>query len=468
MTRTTGAVAAATSTRGGRPARTHAYLSAAYVATGIANYGFAIALVNVLTSDDYARFSAAQAVILIATTVAGAAIPWLVAREVAAAGDDLVRRRRAVGFGLVVNGAAGLLAAVLAAVVCAPFATPAQLAIVCVAVTLPFVAATAQGWAQGRGRYGQLSAMMLTHVLVKVASGFLLALGYSTTGALAGSAIGAAVVAVAGLYLMRGDLAKVGNVRRAGALWKGAVGMAVLSTAVTFMASVDALVVVLVAPDDPDVGAYQLANVIGRIPLFLAAPLALTVFPRLAGRPGDLEPLVVELRRLCVLVVPLWAALATVPDALGRGWVPGGYTAVLDLLPLTATNGLACCLLTLLVTRHKAQMSKSTLWLWIGASGLMLLLVTAGGLLGDVRGLAWAAALGACAVAVAMWLVVVGHRRVLQRTGWVSVPLGAAALLALTQPWPPLWLLTGLALAPLVLTAGFGALPIRRLRVDPR
>src|SRR4051812_22973518 len=91
--------------------RNEAVVVLATVVISLLNYGYTMLLVWMLPAREYAVVGSVSALLLICGTVAGASSPWVLAREVAQAGDDELRRRSAVSFCLLTTFAQGLVAA---------------------------------------------------------------------------------------------------------------------------------------------------------------------------------------------------------------------------------------------------------------------------------------------------------------------------------------------------------------------
>ena len=121
-----------------------------------------------------------SALLLIAGTVAGAALPWVLAQEVVRSGTDRARRRSAVSFCVVATvlyqgGGAGLAACLITV----HSTDGAILAATFCSVLFIFMAATAVGYLQGLHRAFRLIAVLkVSEATVKIGAGVgLVALG---------------------------------------------------------------------------------------------------------------------------------------------------------------------------------------------------------------------------------------------------------------------------------------------------
>jgi O-antigen/teichoic acid export membrane protein len=90
-------------------------------ATGIVsllNYAYTIILLYLLPAREFAEVGSISALLLVGGTIAGAALPWVLAQEVLRSKEDRPRRRIAVTFCLVATmiqgAAAGLVTCLIA------------------------------------------------------------------------------------------------------------------------------------------------------------------------------------------------------------------------------------------------------------------------------------------------------------------------------------------------------------------
>ena len=133
------------------PARA-GWLLVATTASGAVNYAYAVVLTHGLAPPQYAAFAAGQALIIVAAAVAGAGIPWLIARELARAPHDPDRHAVVVTFGLWAGLAAGIALAVPLAGAELVVGTARDAAVVALASVLLSTGSTVLGYLQGHGR----------------------------------------------------------------------------------------------------------------------------------------------------------------------------------------------------------------------------------------------------------------------------------------------------------------------------
>ena len=173
----------------------------------VVNYGYTLALIWMLPARQYAVVGSASALLLICGTISGASIPWVLSREVASGHDDPRRRRAAVSFCLVATAVQSVAAGLATCLIALHYADNATVAAVFASVAMIFTAATAVGYLQGLERFGLITGLKIAEVVVKVGLGLgLVALGVGASGAIAGFAVGAAVVAGVSLAVMKPDL----------------------------------------------------------------------------------------------------------------------------------------------------------------------------------------------------------------------------------------------------------------------
>ena len=214
------------------------WLTASTVVVGVVNYLFALLLTRVLDVDQYQAFAAAQALLLVIGTIAGASVPWVVARWLATAGDDRNQRRKVVWFAIKANIGQGLVGGVVVGLVSLGFAEGHVAALVGASAAMIFLAATAVGWLQGEARFQAIAGLRITEVVLKAVGGMVLAvLGLGAAGALSGFGLGAFVVLVLGLWIMREDLRPTTGLPGTTGLWGSAGGVVGVQGLVAVLAS---------------------------------------------------------------------------------------------------------------------------------------------------------------------------------------------------------------------------------------
>ncbi|GAA2725022.1 hypothetical protein GCM10010315_56150 [Streptomyces luteosporeus] len=452
-------------------------LTAATVAVGLGNYGLSLLLVRLLAPSDFTVYSAVSSVLLSVGTLAGATVPWVLAREVAACAPGGARRRRAVRSCLWLALGLSLATAVVACAAVAPYAGPgpvAALAAACLTIWLNSVGA---GYLQGREHFARLGALRVGEVAVRiVVTVATVAAGWGAAGALGAFAAGAAVTTAAGLAALRRDLAaeeaeEAAEAEEAGSrsgLWRHAARIGGIQLLVCVLFTSDVVVAASVRGGSADLAPYQALLVLARVPLFLATALATVVFPRLAaaGPGAGGEGFRTALRQHWIAGGALTVTIATCPGAVAGLVLPEQYTASLALLPPLALAGFASATVVLVTVVFQA---------WGPARPVVVPLAVAC-LLGGAGyavasasppALAWSAAAVTSAVAV----VTLGRaRRRVPGTGPLAGALGplaagapaCCALLAL-RPYPALW--TGAALT--VLAGAAAAVRSRPRRPGP-
>jgi O-antigen/teichoic acid export membrane protein len=342
-------------------ARGVAWVAGGTVLAGALNYVYVLLLTHRLEPGLYAKFAASQALLLVAGTVANVTVPWTLARQIRHE-PDAVARQRSVRQAFCVNAVLGSAFAVGGAAVAAHFLSPAPLSALAASAFAFFIASTAMGYAQGQARFRLLATLVVGEVLIKVAVGVgLVALGAGVFGAVGANAVGAVAILCVGAVVMRGDLRRALGPRRASVgalrrdLWRASITMAAIQGLATTATVFNAVLILAVLPAGQAVAAFQLADTVGRAPVFLSLALATVVFPALHSqvRSSDNGRIVGHgLRGLLVLAVAAWCGLATIPPALVRVVAPASYVASLHYLPITAGSGacwavvtyLACCL----------------------------------------------------------------------------------------------------------------------------
>ncbi len=337
-------------------ARHEAIVVGATTAISLLNYAYTMALVWLLPVQEYAVVGSISALLLICGTVAGASSPWVLAREVATARHDADRRRRAVSFCLLTSLAQALVAAAATCAVAHHYAGALALMATFASVVVIFTAATTVGYMQGLEQFPRIAVLRVGEVVVKIGAGVsLVVLGFGAGGAIAGFALGAAVVAAGGLWAMRHDLHWEGASLRSRHLWHDTKGLMAIQAGTALLASLDVVLASLLIANRAEVGTYQAAQILGRIPVYVGTALSMVVFPRLVAGRVPPERSIRQILTLFVRVcVPIAIVIATLPDAITHLIFPPGYGDIAALLPWVAAAGLAMGAVNLTTTFFQA------------------------------------------------------------------------------------------------------------------
>ncbi|MFI9201966.1 glycosyltransferase [Streptomyces sp. NPDC053048] len=455
----------------GGPVRGALLLTLSAVLVGAGNYGLSLFLVHLLPPSEFTVYSAVSSVLLGVGTLAGATVPWVLAREVADSAPGSARRRMSVRSCLWLALGLSFLTAVAACGTVASYAGPGPLAGLAAACVVIWLNSVGAGYLQGREHFAQLGALRVGEVAVRIAvTVAAVAAGWGAAGAIGAFAAGAAVTSVAGLVALRADLARPrggteAESRERGGLWRRAatVGGIQLLTCVLF--TLDVVVAVPVRGGSAELAPYQALAVLARVPLFLSTALATVVFPRLAAGPPGAggEGFRTALRQHWIAGTAVTVTIATCPDAVTALVLPQHYTASAALLPPLALAGFAGATIVLVTVVFQA---------WGPARAVVVPLAVACLLGGSAYApaaarppaLAWSSA--AVTSAVAVVTVALARRRApgLGPTAGAAGPLAAGALacgaLFALRPYPVLWALVVLV----VLTGAAASLRTRSRR----
>lgn len=418
------------------------------VATGVVsalNYAYTLALIWMLPASQYAIVGSASALLLICGTISGASIPWVLSREVAGGHDDQQRRRAAVTFCLVVTAVQSLAAGVATSVIALHYAGNVTVAVIFGSVAMIFTAATAVGYLQGLERFGLITGLKIAEVVVKVGLGLgLVALGVGASGALAGFAVGAAVVAGGSFIVMKPDLRWVrGSLKNRG-LWTDAKGLLGIQAGAAVLASLDIVMASLLVANRSHLATYQAAQILARVPVFVASSLSLVVFPRLVAQRAhpatSTRDVIVLYAQICI---PITMVTVTLPSIVTHHLFPSGYGDVALILPVAALGGFSMGAINLITTFFQASRSffGTTALLGVGIV-LQGVLVGTGLALDGIFGLTVAVAIGAAVIASALMIRAhhtwPGCSAGVARAGLTSVLL--ATPLVVLRARPVIWL----------------------------
>ncbi|MGD0704613.1 MAG: glycosyltransferase [Trebonia sp.] len=331
----------------------------------LANYAFSLLLLWILPARDYAVVASVTALLLVFGTVATASAPWVLAREVAVSAQDPPRRLRAIVFASLV----ALLQAITAAGVCvlivARYADWRTAVTACGAVAVIFFSTAAAGYLQGTERFTALYVLRVVEVAAKVAVGFaLVKLGTGPWGAVSGFAVGALLVLTGGLYYMRADVLRAWRSRHARwmrgvlrdrVLWSSSTGIIGIQAGTAIIAGLDSIIASVALAGRPELATYQVAQILGRIPFYIASSLAVIVFPRMArlraARGRTVNSSLQALVRVCG---PVAIVVGTAPLPILAHVLPPRYGAYDALLPWAAMTGFSLGGINLVTTYWQA------------------------------------------------------------------------------------------------------------------
>lgn len=424
--------------------RQAAIVSATTVVTSVANYGFSLLVIRLLAAPDYVQYASVQSLLLVLGSGGMAAVPWAVARHVAldsshrAAGE-------ALGFGLLASLVQGIVFAGLAFALVTPVAGLGLGATTAAAAFAMSLVAAPLGLLQGQQRLLEISALRIVEAVVRLGLSLLLLVSFAADprSPVTGFAVGSAVLFALGLAVCQRSL----PLRRASpralrellgrSLQLGAVQLCLASLGV-----VDTIVITFAGLLDGPASAYQIAALLGRVPLFLASAIALTYFQGLARAETDADvrdQLAPAMRLLLVLAVPIAVLVATCPPAVLGPLTGGRLDDVARLLPATAFIGVAVAAVTALSTLYQAREQYRRFFVVL--LPIVLAQPAALVLAGRLGGVAAYAIAGAIVGSVALVVVNADLRRWrpwsgLRRSdvaGFVAVC--ALAALSLAQPW---------------------------------
>jgi O-antigen/teichoic acid export membrane protein len=409
------------------------------VCAGLLNYLFGLAMTALLRPSQYSVFASANAIVLVMGTVANAAVPWLLAKQIASrrAGETDQGEVRAA---LVLNLFEGSVAGLIAMLCVLSFAGLVVAIWVGVATISFFVASTGMGWAQGHERFGLLAALVVTEVMVRiVCAGVLVSLGSGPAGAYIGAVVGAGLICVAMLPLMWNDL-RSPRVGLHTGLWRTAFGTAAVQSAITALSVADVFFVSLRFHAGSSTATYQVAATLGRTPLFVALAFSTEAFPALARDPGHPGQISHGLERILGVLAPLTVIVMTLPEFLIH-LLPAGYRNAGHFLPVVALIGAAYSLVLVQSTplRAAGRTRPCLLTLVTGLIGSVALMAVASHF--GIIGLAIGAAAGGWCTVIAMAVVTErewpGAAR--PRVRFLGIWIGVGAILFLARGTPALW-----------------------------
>lgn len=345
---------------GRRVERQALLLSLTTIGVSGANYVFSLLVIYLMAPADYVRYAAVQSLLLVLGSGCMAAIPWAVARHVAVERSQRAARE-AMGFGLLGATAQGLAFAAVTYAVVTPAGGARLGAVSAVAAFALSVVAAPLGVLQGQQRVTEIAALRVLEAVVRLGLSVLLLVSVSATPV--SPVIG---FTVGSLVLFTVALLRCGHARRprvlSAAVWRPLLRRSVLlgvaQACLAALGVVDTVVVVYTALSDEGAAAYQLAALLGRVPLFLGTAVALTYFQGLARADDDrarAEGARAAFGALARMALPVALLVVTCPPLLLDLLTDGRAEQVGRLLPATVVLGLAVAVTTVLLMPLQAQ-----------------------------------------------------------------------------------------------------------------
>lgn len=349
-------------------ARTRSTPTVVVAATAIVsllNYSFALILLWILPSNEYAVVASVTALLLVFGTVAGASAPWVLAREVAVSAKDATRRQRALAFATSVAFSQAAFAALICMVVVASYAAWQVTLTACGATVIIFISATGIGYLQGTERFKLIASLRIIEVIVKISIGVtLVKLGMGAWGAVSGFAFGALLVFLGAVYYMRGDASSTWRARGQiwireaiidRRLWASTSGIIGIQAGTAIIAGTDLIVASIMLSGSHALANYQTVQILARVPFYIASSLAIIVFPRMvrlqAFRGITVTSSLHAWVRVCGAAT---AIIATLPQAILAHLLPARYGSVVVLLPWATLTGFALGGINLVTTYWQA------------------------------------------------------------------------------------------------------------------
>lgn len=444
----------------GRFRRDSLLLVASTIAVGIGNYGYSLALIWILPSRQFAIVAAVSTLIVVASTAATAALPWVFAREVAHSARGSRRRREAAGFTLATALASGMVAAVIVVALSSSYATGADEVGAVIWVVAVFVVQVGSGYLQGTSRFAAAARISVTEVAVKMALGLsLAAVGWGAGGALLGAALATLGWAVTGLVFVGFDIARPTKAI-ARILLRSALRIGGIQVGVILLASLDVIIGSIRFRSSEAMAGYQAMLVFARVPLFISGAVSSVTFRRIVSSGGDERRAVGDTMSFFLTVVAVVvAAVIALPVQLLDLVLPRSYDQYHVLLLPLGIAGLAAGQINVITTFFQAadrvKTSISVLWPCIAVSVAVMAYGAT-----SVHDLAWIAAVTIGSVAVVFTTMAsrryrsaaIGRR---SAATWIAVT-GATALLRMVASEPGIWLMC------VALTTALAAITLRR------
>lgn len=355
-------------------ASTNTRVSALVVSAGVAGNQFASYLLNVLAARLLVPAAFGELGSLLAVLVIGA-VPAMGMQAVAALrvarGDspgELVALglTAAVGITVVVLAVAPLLMGLL------HLGSPAPAILVALALTGITFTGLCHGLLQGRHRFTAMAALLLADALARIGGTLIgLAVTRTATGALAGTALGAAAVAVTGWLICGRPRPK----RHGKAHVSDVLHAVSAMLALVLLVNLDLVLARHYLPAH-EAGEYAVGAIVAKIAYWLPQAVAILVLPRFASESGRRRtvPIALAVCAALDLVVLAGAALLgpTIVGVIGGDDYAG---SPIPVWPFALVGSMLSLVQILMYSRIASNDRRSTLLIW-GAVAVEVTLVT--------------------------------------------------------------------------------------------
>lgn len=348
-------------------------LSALFVSAGVASNQLVSYLLNVLAARLLVPAAFGELGSLLAVLVIGAVpamgLQTVTALRVARNRDGT---REMVALGLVTAGTVTAVALLAVPLLMAllHLNSPAPAILLALALAGMTVTGLCYGLLQGTHRFRTMSGLLLTDALLRVGGTLAgLAITRTATGALAGAAIGAAIVAVVGWVL-----AGRPRPRKSGTAHVRDVLHAVSAMlALVLLVNLDLVLARHYLPAH-EAGGYAVGAIIAKIAYWLPQAVAILVLPRLASEQGRRKALPIALA-VCVALDLIVVAGTVVAGPTVVAVVGGAEYAAFPVWPFALVGSLLSITQILLFSRIASNDRWSTLVIWL-AVAVEIVLVT--------------------------------------------------------------------------------------------
>ncbi len=310
-----------------------------FAAGAMLNYAFGIGLAWLLVPDQFGTVSAAQNVLLLASGLLTAGLPWALAIRIARAQGDQRQAKPEFRTALITNFGLGLLLGVMFMITqlyglrLVPSGSVLLDLFVAAEIPMVAVASTLGGVAQGSRRFGGLGAMQGGEILLKCVAAVVLVglLHTGPTGVALSFLLGTAGAVVIGLRTCqgllpgRGPLASFSFLADSSSIWFA-------SASVTFLITADLLGLEVTGRAAGVTAAalagYQACGLLARASFYVSDALTDAVFPFIAAsksRKDQHRWFTAAARWVPLLIIPVQVALIAAPGPVLRSFLPHQY-----------------------------------------------------------------------------------------------------------------------------------------------
>jgi len=217
------------------------------------------------------------------------------------------------------------------------------------------------GVLRGTLSFSTIGVGQVIEALVKLVAGVtLVSIGFGAVGAVGATVLGTMVYLIILGWSMRHFTFWREPAWGDWGIYRNSLTMFVGLCAMTVMTNIDIIGLKLFSPAqqaDLATGYYQAAVVLSRIPMYLATPASIALFPYMSRASRQDVPLYINrvIKYIVLLITPLNLILIAIPEAVIKVIFPDAYASSATALQIAALGSMVFCFLPIIVSTLQSR-----------------------------------------------------------------------------------------------------------------